>query len=329
MSAQLSIIQVDHPVRQIFLRESHSYTIGRDPSCDICIDDDEISRTHALLEFIDSRWVIRDDNSKNGISVAGIATVESKLSNNTWIGLGSLALRFELLTQEQENQQTNAEQRLRHQTMNGRQRMSDSAADISQVLENLMSSALSVSATDRAFVMLTREDGDLQVVCSQGDQGKPFAQHEFIGSASAVQLALKTRKPVVTCDAAVHQQFGLKASIIASQTRALVCLPMALFGRVLGVIYADSRQPGKVFTDLDVTLLGELAEHAALVVAASQIDEQIDQIDQAGSENLTVERLRERVATQQHRIPDIGRQSTKIRQQPAAGVRWSWIESQL
>lgn len=43
--------------------------IGRDPACDVVIDDREVSRDHALVAFADGRWLIQDLGSGNGTFV--------------------------------------------------------------------------------------------------------------------------------------------------------------------------------------------------------------------------------------------------------------------
>ena len=46
-------------------------TIGRDPSCDVVIDNVGISRLHATVEVIGDSFVLRDCDSQNGITLNG------------------------------------------------------------------------------------------------------------------------------------------------------------------------------------------------------------------------------------------------------------------
>jgi len=50
---------------------TNSFSIGRDPACDIHIPDPVVSRQHAEVIFRDGKWWIQDCNSANGISVNG------------------------------------------------------------------------------------------------------------------------------------------------------------------------------------------------------------------------------------------------------------------
>ena len=45
--------------------------VGRDPECDIAVNDTKVSRQHAILELADGTWVIRDLGSANGTYVNG------------------------------------------------------------------------------------------------------------------------------------------------------------------------------------------------------------------------------------------------------------------
>lgn len=46
-------------------------TIGREPSCGVCISDPSVSRGHARIVVEEERTTIEDLNSKNGTQVMG------------------------------------------------------------------------------------------------------------------------------------------------------------------------------------------------------------------------------------------------------------------
>ncbi|HUQ21854.1 MAG TPA: FHA domain-containing protein [Gaiellaceae bacterium] len=53
---------VEHPLR-------HALTIGRDPDNDIVLAQKTVSRRHAVLTFVEERWLIEDRGSANGTFV--------------------------------------------------------------------------------------------------------------------------------------------------------------------------------------------------------------------------------------------------------------------
>src|SRR5438874_10947450 len=48
-------------------------TIGRRPSCDICLDFENVSGKHCVLKFHNQVWHVRDLGSTNGTTVNGAA----------------------------------------------------------------------------------------------------------------------------------------------------------------------------------------------------------------------------------------------------------------
>jgi pSer/pThr/pTyr-binding forkhead associated (FHA) protein len=75
-------------------------TIGRDPGCDVVIDNDGISRLHAAIEVLGDSFVLRDCESENGITLNGEPCHEGRLVHGDMIGLNKFLLRFSNQTLE-------------------------------------------------------------------------------------------------------------------------------------------------------------------------------------------------------------------------------------
>lgn len=69
-------------------------TIGREPGCDIPIDNVGISRLHATIEVVGDSFVLRDCDSQNGLTLNGDACREGRLVHGDVIGLNKFLLRF-------------------------------------------------------------------------------------------------------------------------------------------------------------------------------------------------------------------------------------------
>ena len=69
-------------------------TIGRDPSCDVVIDNAGISRLHAAIEAVGDSFVLRDCESQNGITLNGEPCREGRLVHGDMIGVNKFLLRF-------------------------------------------------------------------------------------------------------------------------------------------------------------------------------------------------------------------------------------------
>lgn len=69
-------------------------TIGRDPGCDMVIDNAGISRLHASVEVVGDSFVLRDCESQNGITLNGEPCREGRLVHGDVIGVNKFLLRF-------------------------------------------------------------------------------------------------------------------------------------------------------------------------------------------------------------------------------------------
>jgi len=68
--------------------------IGRDKGMDIFLDDNSVSREHAVLFFYNNRFYIRDLKSTNGTIVNGKRIDQIALNYKDMIQLGKCLLRF-------------------------------------------------------------------------------------------------------------------------------------------------------------------------------------------------------------------------------------------
>ena len=74
------LVTIDEDVRAFSLPERGTVTIGRAPSCDVSIEHEKISRTHARLTT-GEKWTLEDLGSRNGISVRGVTVAEGGVAD--------------------------------------------------------------------------------------------------------------------------------------------------------------------------------------------------------------------------------------------------------
>jgi predicted component of type VI protein secretion system len=68
--------------------------VGRDPSMDVVIDNPGVSRHHATVVYDAGKYVIRDENSQNGMFVREQRVAHHVLADGDQIQLGKFALSF-------------------------------------------------------------------------------------------------------------------------------------------------------------------------------------------------------------------------------------------
>jgi pSer/pThr/pTyr-binding forkhead associated (FHA) protein len=73
---------------------SESTLIGRDPACDILIDEQEVSRQHAVIQSKSGRYLLSDLDSTNGVYVNNIKIKSAVLKQGDLIQVGSCVFQF-------------------------------------------------------------------------------------------------------------------------------------------------------------------------------------------------------------------------------------------
>ncbi len=86
-------------------------TLGRDPVCELQLEDEAISARHAKFSFHHGQWWIEDLHSTNGISLNAIKlTTATVLTNGDEVRCGTATLRVQLNTYTAIPQPTPAEE---------------------------------------------------------------------------------------------------------------------------------------------------------------------------------------------------------------------------
>lgn len=301
MPVRLSVHFARRPVRSFVLEDGRSYLLGRGESCDLVIEDPRVSRRHLRLAGTTSGWTLTDLDSKNGTTVDG-APLPARSSLDlaaegpeTWIGLGGLLARFERVTEERRRRDAErAVERL--QTSLTAAAEIDPTQELPLLLRQILTSALRMSGAARGFVLVTRPQGDLEIAASRGIDEGELDSPEFAGSLHAVEKALERREPVVVSNALEHETLAGRPSVVARSIRSLVCLPLQVMDRLLGVIYLDSSEPGNRIGELDVEILTALTSHAALALAVARLHRELAGYEGAPDESARLRAIWDRSA---------------------------------
>ncbi len=270
MVACLTVYSRHQPTVRRFLDQDREYLLGRSADCDLRFDDPSLSRSHARLRHANDGWELEDLGSKNGVRINGTGVRKAGLADGAWLSLGDLLARFELVSDDYEAEAERRGAALWETSMQLSRTLRPELG-LDGLLARLLDSALELAGTERGFVMLGDDAENLEIRCS-----RPPRQQTFEGSQTAARRAVATAAPVLTNDAGADVLLADQPSVVVGGIRALASLPLKIDTRVIGVLYLDSRQPGKVFTELDIEILTALAEHAALAIGVTQVNEDIE-----------------------------------------------------
>lgn len=272
MPARLTIHLPDAPARELILPETGETVVGRAPDCGVRLEDDRVSRRHAVLAPGPSGWTVTDLGSKNGTLADGVPLVSGErgwLGRRSWLSFGGLLARFEVVSGTAGSFERERLRRLT--TALEVRRELDPAMGLGALLSRVVASMLSLTHAERGFLLLAGEDGEMEVAARSGISWDDLRAEEFGGSVGAVERTLATGRPVVSADARADAALGERASVVAGGIRALLCVPVQALDRPIGVMYADSRRPGAAFTELDLEILEALAGQAGLALDAVRL----------------------------------------------------------
>jgi serine phosphatase RsbU (regulator of sigma subunit) len=95
-------------------------------------------------------------------------------------------------------------------------------------------------------------------------------------SRTIVEEAMKSKKAILSADAASDERFGMAQSIADFSIRSMICAPMiGLDAQPIGVIQIDTLNQRARFTDQDLEVLATVASQAALAIDNAKMHEQV------------------------------------------------------
>ncbi|MBL8754984.1 MAG: sigma 54-interacting transcriptional regulator, partial [Planctomycetes bacterium] len=157
-------------------------------------------------------------------------------------------------------------ERQRWLTILGLNRQLAAAESRVAVLTVLVDEAVRLFGAERGFLIGRVGDGsDIRVEVARSFERESVAHPERKVSTTIVQKVLQTGVGVYSADA---QQDDLAAaqSVADLRLRSVLCMPLRVGSRVIGVLYLDHRFQAGVFSDQDLPWLMAFADQGAIVL---------------------------------------------------------------
>lgn len=253
--------------------------LGRDPLCDVQVDDVRASRRHARIDRSGDKYIVRDLGSMNGTFVNGARLLgEKQLKDGDVISIGTVRIRFE--------QDKKAVPRAEHEPvfppfektggdparmrkLYERLRLFHELArallperDPQAALEKLVLGARAWIEADRAVLYLRGEDDKLERVLTweSDNPGKAIEPSE-----QALEHVLAGR-----CTVALH---GVESRVnetigpMRGAQRAVYGIPVVRGAQVAGVLWMEAKRVG-AGENTDLELVAVLASAVAAAFEA-------------------------------------------------------------
>jgi transcriptional regulator with GAF, ATPase, and Fis domain len=298
-------------------------TIGREASNGIAVSDPSVSRKHCAVRGAEGRFRVRDLESRNGTLVNGTGVEEQWLQHGDEIATGDSSFLFLLEDQEVvgagrvefEDGQRTAETTIIHPrdvVYLQPDRLLRELPATSQVARNL-NALLKISRVvhairdldelqgqllDLIFEVVPAGRGAILLADREGHQfNSMFARMRQAGQAPLVKVSRTVARQVLEqgiailgSDVAGSDDLRQVESLVASQVRSLLCVPLTIFQRVIGCIYVDSNTLGNRLHEEHLQLVAAIAGISAIALENARRLQWLEQ----ENERLTIEVSQER-----------------------------------
>ncbi len=281
-------------------------SIGREPTNDVVIGRAYVSRWHAKVYKTKDGWRIKDLESKCGIQVNEKETTDAALEHGDRIIIKEMCLTFAdedgaakprptnsvvALTPSEANPGTvfrpaidfeelgsaapdvERLQRLLKMVSETSRTLLESS-DLDETFQRVLDIVFEALPVQRGCIMLWDEaEGELVAKCVKNASGSATSTIHF--SRTIAEKVYNDRVSVMTTDAQADDRFAGGGSVVTMGIRSAMAAPLWHGDRVDGLIYVDTALKAAAFNQDDVDLLSALANHLAVAIDQTQLQEAV------------------------------------------------------
>jgi len=291
---------------QTFAVTEEDISLGRDSGNSISIKDSSLSRNHCLLKYSDGTLTLEDLKSHNGTVVNGIRLKEPyKLKSKDRIFIGRSGFLFLIEGDDYSSEQTEIvwrqsgdsdddDSQTTKLALNeaifpqpdaqsvGQQAVFDRMArnleallDVSTAISTIRDRNLLFTRVLEVILEVTRaERGAILLYDDSGTDLKlSFSFNRDGGSATEMKISRTVTKRVVAERVAIlssnlpgDSRFSDSNSLLGVPVRSVICVPLIVFDRLLGLVYIDTERIENLFTDNDLKLVTAIVNQMVMAV---------------------------------------------------------------
>jgi transcriptional regulator with GAF, ATPase, and Fis domain len=288
--------------------------VGREASNEIRLNDASVSRRHCIVEKRDNTFFVNDLGSLNGTSVNEIKAENLILKHGDKIQVGDFTFRFLVEDDLPVSSVINfAEDRLdlsKTVSLKFNEAIGSMARDLVALmqfstkinvirgLENLQNEILQqlfeVIPAQEGAILLTDEDGDFDKIFGIN---RSNSNNSVNVSRTIISQVLQEKIAVLANNVASDEILGQAESLFLSMTSSLLCVPLELFEKTLGVVYLATDQTRSRFDEGHLRFLMAITGIAAVAIENARNFELLE------SENA---RLREETLLEKNMLGESG-----------------------
>jgi Nif-specific regulatory protein len=274
----------------VFAIEELPVVIGRETSATLCIADASVSRRHSQIEKEAEEFVIEDLDSLNGTFVNDVPVKRRTLKHGDRVRIGDSQLIFLM---HDADMNSSSEVRFDEgQLISGptlQFKFNDALFVMARDLSALMKISTTINAIrgveelqktllDLLFEVVPAERG-VVLLTDAGAEGEQAAFVSVFGldrergqdatikvSTKVTRWVLKHRESILITNQAEIDNFGSSESLIADQPVAVLCVPLVMLDRTIGVLYLDTTEPDTRFDQDHLQLVSAISAITAVAI---------------------------------------------------------------
>ena len=149
----------------------------------------------------------------------------------------------------------------------------NSSKGLERVLNEVMDSVIALMRAERGFIVLREDDGEFRPHAARGMDHVSLEGDTFSVSKTIVRRVAETGEPVLTTNAQEDPRFEKQDSVLEHNLRSILCVPLKLKEKIIGVIFVDSRVFSSLFQENDLEILLAFADQAAVAIDNARLFE--------------------------------------------------------
>jgi len=156
----------------------------------------------------------------------------------------------------------------------------NSSLGLDAVLEEVMDTLIALTHAERGYLMLRDSHGRLKDEVARGVDHVSLDGESFAVSRTIIKRVAQSGEPVLTTNAKEDPRFDQQLSILEHNLRSILCVPLKLKDKVIGVIYVDNRVHTGLFQENDLEMLSVFADQAAVAIDNARLFEGLQQANE-------------------------------------------------
>ena len=148
----------------------------------------------------------------------------------------------------------------------------NSEVEIGALLRTIVDTMVDLTKA-RAGYLLLLDKTRIALEVARGRDRRELGPKEVKFSRTVAERVARTGRPVITGNAPQDPQIGEADSIRELSLRSILCLPLRIKARTIGVIYLDNAEQLEAFSPGDQELVGILADQAAIAIDNATLHE--------------------------------------------------------